>query len=60
MASLNDLPVRVTPEQARRLAEELTHVMERWRDEEQSPPGTPGTILVQVLADVFPLPDYPL
>jgi len=60
VTSLNDLPLRLTPDQARRLSHELAEVLIRWRDQEQAPPGTPGTEVVQVFVDVFPLRDYPL
>jgi len=59
-ATFNDLPMHLTREQTERLTAELVDVLVRWRDEEQLPAGTPGTQVVQVLADVFPLTDYPL
>lgn len=57
--TFNDLALHLTPEQTERLTQELVDVLVRWRDEEGAAPDTPGTGIVQVLADVFPLPEPP-
>ncbi len=59
LASFSDLPMHLNRAQLTRLNEELGAVLERWRDEEAGEPAAPGTTVVQVLTQVFPLPDYP-
>ncbi|MGY1771509.1 helix-turn-helix domain-containing protein [Blastococcus sp. SYSU D00813] len=54
--SLNDWALRLSPDRARALAEELNGVLARWRAEEEQP----GQPVVHVLLDVFPLREYPL
>lgn len=58
-ASINDYALRLTPPQARALAEELFAVLDRWL--EQHPPAEPaeGSELVSVLLDVVPLQEWP-
>lgn len=55
-ASLNDWALRLSPDRARDLADELTAVLARWRDEHEEPDQP----LVHVLLDLFPLREYPL
>lgn len=54
--SLNDWAIRLSPANARQLADELNAVLVRWRDEREEPDEP----LVHVLLDLFPLTDYPL
>ena len=54
--SLNDWALRLSPAQARELADELNAVLARWRDAAEEPDQPQ----VHVLLDVFPLTDYPL
>lgn len=54
--SLNDWALRLSPSRARALADELNHLLRRWRDEHEEPDQP----LVHVLLDLFPLTDYPL
>ena len=58
-ASVNDYALRLAPQQARALAEELSAVLDRWLAEH--PPDVPadGTELVSVLLDVVPLREWP-
>lgn len=59
-ATFNDLPLHLTAASAQRLADELTAVLLRWRDEEGEEPGTTGTMVVNAFADVLVLREYPL
>ncbi|MGY1827458.1 helix-turn-helix domain-containing protein [Blastococcus sp. SYSU DS0541] len=58
-ASLNDYALRLTPEQARALSEELAATLARWV--EAHPAGAPaeGGEQVCVLLDVLPVPEWP-
>lgn len=60
VTSFNDLALHLSPDSAQRLAEELSALLQRWRDSEGEEPGAPGTTIVAFLADVLVLPDYPL
>lgn len=57
--SLNDYALRLTPDQARELAEELTDVLDRWLVAHPAEVPAPGTELVSVLLDVLPLQEWP-
>jgi DNA-binding transcriptional ArsR family regulator len=59
-ASLNDHVLRLRPDQARALADELNTVLARWMDEHPSDVPAEGTELVEVLTDVVPLKEWPL
>jgi DNA-binding transcriptional ArsR family regulator len=59
-ASLNDHVLRLRPDQARALAEEVNGVLRRWMDEHPSDVPAEGTELVEVFTDVVPLKKYPL
>lgn len=66
-ASLSDYAMRLRPEAAKALADELSAVLARWRDDEhgnehgnEQSGAAPGTELVVVHIDVLPLSDYPL
>jgi DNA-binding transcriptional ArsR family regulator len=58
-ASLNDYVLRLAPEQARALADELLAVLSRWTGEHPSDVSADGTELVSVLLDVVPLKEWP-
>jgi DNA-binding transcriptional ArsR family regulator len=58
-ASLNDHVLRLRPDQARALADELNAVVERWMHEHPSDVPADGTELVEVLTDVVPLKEWP-
>ena len=58
-ASLNDYVLRLRPEQARSLADELLTVLSRWMGEHPSDEPADGTELVSVLLDVVPLKEFP-
>ena len=58
-ASLNDHVLRLRPDQARALADELNAVLARWMDEHPSDVPAEGTELVEVLTDVVPLKEWP-
>ena len=58
-ASLSDYALRLTPEQARRLAQELSDVAGRWLAEHPADVPAEGSELVSVLLDVVPLQDWP-
>jgi DNA-binding transcriptional ArsR family regulator len=58
-ASLSDFGLRLRPEQARRLADELHAVVSRWMGEHPSDVPAEGTELVCVLTDVVPLAEWP-
>jgi DNA-binding transcriptional ArsR family regulator len=59
-ASLNDHVLRLRPDQARALADELNAVLARWNDEHPSDVPAEGSELVEVLTDVVPLKAWPL
>jgi hypothetical protein len=65
-ASLNDYAMRLRPEDAVAMAEELNAVLGRWSDAAGPPSadtrtaGEPDTGLVLVHLDLLPLADYPL
>lgn len=58
-ASLNDYALRLTPEQARGLAAELTAVADRWLADHPAAAAADGTELVAVLLDVLPVREWP-
>jgi hypothetical protein len=58
-ASLNDHALRLRPDQARALADELNAVVERWMHEHPSDVPADGTELVSVFTDLVPLEDWP-
>jgi DNA-binding transcriptional ArsR family regulator len=58
-ASLNDHVLRLRPDQARALADELNAVLARWLQEHPSDVPADGTELVEVLTDVVPLKEWP-
>jgi DNA-binding transcriptional ArsR family regulator len=60
VASLNDHGMRLRPDQARALADELNAVLDRWMTEYPGDQPAEGTELVFVLTDVVPLKEYPL
>jgi DNA-binding transcriptional ArsR family regulator len=59
-ASLNDHVLRLRPDQARALADELNAVLARWMEAHPSDVPAEGTELVEVLTDVVPMKAYPL
>jgi DNA-binding transcriptional ArsR family regulator len=59
-ASLNDHVLRLRPDQARAVADELNAVLARWMDEHPSDVPAEGTELVEVFTDVVPLKEWPL
>jgi DNA-binding transcriptional ArsR family regulator len=59
-ASLNDHGMRLRPEQARQLADELNAVLDRWTAEHPADRPAEGTELVVVLSDVVALKEMPL
>ncbi len=58
-ASLNDHGMRLRPNQARALADELNAVLDRWMTEYPGDRPVEGTELVFVLTDVVPLKEWP-
>ena len=58
-ASINDYALRLTAEQARRLADELDAVLDRWLVVHATDQPAEGTELVSVLLDVVPLREWP-
>ena len=60
VASLNDHGMRLRPDQARELADELNAVHDRWMTEHPGEQPAEGTELVWVLTDVVPLKEMPL
>jgi DNA-binding transcriptional ArsR family regulator len=58
-ASLNDYGLRLRPEQARALADELGAVLQRWLTEYPGDVPAEGTELVFVLADILPVRRFP-
>jgi DNA-binding transcriptional ArsR family regulator len=60
VASLNDHGMRLRPDEARELADELNAVLDRWMTEHPGDQPVEGTELVWVLTDVVPLKEMPL
>jgi DNA-binding transcriptional ArsR family regulator len=60
VASLNDHGMRLRPEQARQLADELNAVLDRWMAQHPDEQASEGTEIVVVLTDVVPLKEMPL
>ena len=58
-ASINDYALRLTPEQARTLADELLAVLDRWSTQHPAAQPADGSELVSVLLDVVPLKEWP-
>ena len=58
-ASINDYALRLTPEQARTLADELLAVLDRWSTQHPAAEPADGSELVSVLLDVVPLQEWP-
>ncbi|WP_158544441.1 helix-turn-helix domain-containing protein [Blastococcus sp. TBT05-19] len=58
-ASLSDYPLRLTPGQARELADELHATVGRWMAEHPVEEPADGTEQVCVLVDVVPLREWP-
>ena len=58
-ASLNDYALRLRPEQARALLDELHAVLNRWMDEHPADAGPDTGDLVSVLLDIVPLKEWP-
>ena len=58
-ASLNDHALRLRPDQARALADELNAVLARWMREHPSDVPADGTELVAVFTDLLPLTEWP-
>ena len=54
--SLNEWDIRLSPANARKLADELNAVLGRWRQEKEEPEEP----RLHILLDLFPLTDYPL
>jgi DNA-binding transcriptional ArsR family regulator len=59
-ASLSDYALRLRPEQAHALAEELGAVVLKWMDAHPADTPVEGTELVGVLIDVVPLREWPV
>jgi DNA-binding transcriptional ArsR family regulator len=59
VASLNDHGMRLRPDQARALADELNAVLDRWMTEYPGDQPAEGTELVFVLPDLVPLKEWP-
>ena len=59
VASLNDHGMRLRPEQARALADELNAVLDRWMTEYPGDQPAEGTEMVFVLTDLVPLKEWP-
>ena len=60
VGSLNDHGMRLRPDQARQLADELNAVLDRWMAEYPADQPAEGTELVLVLSDLVPLTEMPL
>ena len=60
VASLNDHGMRLRPDQARELADELNAVLDRWMTDHPADQPAEGTELVFVLTDLVPLKEWPL
>jgi DNA-binding transcriptional ArsR family regulator len=58
-ASINDVGLRLRPDQARALADEIGVVLTRWMADHPVDEPAEGSELVFVLADVVPLRDWP-
>jgi DNA-binding transcriptional ArsR family regulator len=58
-ASLNDYALRLRPEQAHVLLDELGAVLNRWMDEHPADAGPDAGDLVSVLLDIVPLTEWP-
>jgi DNA-binding transcriptional ArsR family regulator len=58
-ASLNDYALRLRPDQARALADEIDAVVSRWMAEHPSDVPAEGTEVVAVLNDLVPLREWP-
>jgi DNA-binding transcriptional ArsR family regulator len=58
-ASVNDYVLRLTPTQARALADELNAVLTRWLAEHPADAPVEGSEIVSVLLDVVPLAEWP-
>ena len=58
-ASVNDYALRLTPAQARALADELEGVLDRWLEDHPAAEPAEGSELVSVLLDVVPLREWP-
>jgi DNA-binding transcriptional ArsR family regulator len=58
-ASLNDYGLRLRPDQARALADEIDAVVSRWMAEHPSDVPAEGTEVVAVLTDIVPLKEWP-
>ncbi len=58
-SSLSDHALRLSPAQARQLAEELGAVVDRWAAQHPTKTPADGTELVAVLVDVVPLQEWP-
>jgi hypothetical protein len=52
--------MRLRPDQARELADELNAVLDRWMTEHPGDQPVEGTELVWVLTDIVPLKEMPL
>ncbi|MFD2091592.1 helix-turn-helix domain-containing protein [Blastococcus deserti] len=59
-ASLGDHGLRLRPDQARQLADELEAVVSRWMSRHPADVPAEGTELVCVLTDVVPLREWPV
>ena len=59
-ASLSDFVLRLRPEQARALADELPAVVGRWMERPPSDVPAEGSELVAVLTDIVPIKEWPL
>jgi DNA-binding transcriptional ArsR family regulator len=57
--SMSDYALRLTPEQARALTDELDAVVTRWMDAHPGNAPAEGTELVFVLTDVVPVKEWP-
>ena len=59
-ASLSDHGLRLRPEQAQALADELNAVLDRWMQQFPADRPAEGAELVFVFTDVVPLTEWPL
>lgn len=60
VASVNDYALRLLPEQAAALRDELLAVLDRWSAEHPTDVPVEGTLAVSLLLDVLPLQQWPL